>query len=95
MSDETSADASILIIDENRDAATQLKSMIEFLDRPAVVVSDVAQWESVVESHAPGFSAVFLGNALAAKTTKKLLARLQEVLPDTQIVVVEGDEDRA
>ena len=90
---ESPADRLIMVIDEARAAAENLKELIEFMDVPRVQISAPEDWRSKLGNRR--LAAVFLGKDLAEHQISQLMDDIGEVDPNVPIVMVNGEPEDA
>lgn len=82
----------ILVIDTDADRADYLKSLIEFLDAPAVRIAGVDDWQTQVgDDH---LDAIFIGAGIDDPAMQRILTDIGEFAPDLAVVRV-GDQSIA
>lgn len=77
----------ILVVDSKASVAEKLKSMIEFLDTPAVVTAGARDWREQAEGER--LDAVFVGPDLAESEVADLVGGIGEIDPNASIVIVD------
>ena len=85
----TETDKVILIVEDDARRGAQLQGLIEFMDAPAVVLGNSANWESKLDTL--NLAAVFVGADLPDATTERLFERLHQSNPNLPVVVVDPD----
>lgn len=90
MNNNKNALAMILIIDCDIARAEQLKSMIEFLDAPAVRIAAADDWQSIAKS--AGLTAVFIGNGFDADAAQRIAGDVQQAHPEVPLVMVDAED---
>lgn len=78
----------IVVIDEAKDRADQLKALIEFMDAPLVVTATPENWTAKLGDSR--LAAVFLSDALPEPAISRVLEGIRTVDPNTPIVMVDG-----
>ena len=77
----------ILVVDTEAAVAERLKSMIEFMDTPAVVTAMPDDWRQQAEGER--LDAVFLGPDLADREVAEVVDGVGEIDPNASIVIVD------
>ena len=87
------ADRLIMVIDDARIPAENLKELIEFMDVPRVQISAPKEWRSKLGNRR--LAAVFLGKDLAEHQIVQLMDDIGELDPNVPIVMVNGEREDA
>lgn len=77
----------ILVVDTKATVAERLKSMIEFMDTPAVVTAAPADWRE--RTAGERLDAVFLGPDLGENDVADVVDGVGEIDPNASIVIVD------
>ena len=77
----------ILVVDTKAAVAERLKSMIEFMDTPAVVTAGPGEWRACAEGER--LDAVFLGPDLGDEQVQDVFDGVSEIDPNASIVIVD------
>lgn len=85
----TDDDGTILIVDEDKALAENLRELIEFMDSPSVVTSAPGDWRKQLGNRR--LQALFVGPALSEPEVGALLKDLESVDPNVPIVVIGAD----
>lgn len=81
-------DKTILVVDQDRELAENLKELIEFMDQPHVVTAAPANWRQRIGKRR--LEAVFVGPDLSEQDIGGLLAELKQFDPNVPVVMMEG-----
>ena len=88
----TSGDCMILVVDRTEARASNLKSLIEFMDTPSVRTATPAEWRKRLGDHR--LEAMFLGPDLPKTDLNKVLVDVGDMDPNVPIVMLRGHEER-
>ena len=78
----------ILVVDSKAAVAERLKSMIEFMDTPAVVTAAPGDWREQAEGER--LDAVFIGPDLGDTDIADVVNGVGEIDPNASIVIVDN-----
>lgn len=78
----------IVIVDQDRALAENLKELIEFMDTPSVVTAEPSDWRERLGERR--LEALFLGPQLSDDTVSGVLATLETMDPNVPVVIVGG-----
>lgn len=81
-------DKTILVVDQDRELAENLKELIEFMDEPCVVTAVPKNWRQRVGERR--LEAVFFGPDLSEQDIGGLLADLKLFDPNVPVVMMQG-----
>ncbi|MDH3747800.1 MAG: hypothetical protein OER97_06295 [Gammaproteobacteria bacterium] len=81
-------DKTILVVDQDRALAENLKELIEFMDQPYVVTAVPTNWRQRIGERR--LEAVFVGPDLSDQDVSGLLADLKIFDPNVPVVMMQG-----
>lgn len=84
----TARDRTIVIVDQDRALAENLKELIEFMDTPSVVTAEPSDWRERLGKRR--LEALFLGPQLSEDSVSSVLAALETIDPNVPVVIVGG-----
>ncbi|MBT8100715.1 MAG: hypothetical protein KJO82_13240 [Gammaproteobacteria bacterium] len=82
----TAPETLILVVNHEPDEALNLKSLIEFMDSPAVSVATPADWQQRLGGKR--LEALFVGADLTESEVDELLAGIRDLDPNVPIVMM-------
>lgn len=78
----------ILVVDQSRNTAENVKELIEFMDSPCVVTAMPTDWQNRLAGRR--LEALFVGPALSDDDISSLLADLARIDPNVPVVMISG-----
>ena len=88
----TPADGIILIVDHTAARASNLKSLIEFLDTPRVCTATSSEWRGRLGDNR--LEALFVGPDLLEDDLQRLLGDVRKMDPNVPIVIMQAEGRR-
>ena len=88
----TTGDYMILVVDRTEARASNLKSLIEFMDTPSVCTATPGEWRKCLGENR--LEAIFLGPGLPSSDVKKVMVDVGDMDPNVPIVMLHGDEEQ-
>ena len=88
----TTGDYMILVVDRTEARASNLKSLIEFMDTPSVRTATPGEWRKRLGEHR--LEALFLGPDLPSSDVKKVMVDVGDMDPNVPIVMLHGHEEQ-
>lgn len=76
----------ILVIDQDRAAAENVRQLIEFMDTPAVVGAQLLNWREQLAEHR--LEALFVGPELTDAQISTVLSEVAEIDPNIPVVML-------
>ncbi|MEM9173512.1 MAG: hypothetical protein AAGA84_12500 [Pseudomonadota bacterium] len=90
--DDTNA-TTILVIDDEPEAAQTVVDMIEFLDAPLTTCAKTDNWRDIAANSC--LAGVFIGAGMSASKADQIAADVQQSHPDVPVVLISrgGSDD--